>query len=68
LKSKKKNQNAVALGRLGGKARAANLTVKELSEAARKAGQARKTKLSDAQRRRVAKAAAAARWSQKGKK
>lgn len=63
----KKNANAVALGRLGGKARAAHLTSKQLSEAARKAAQARNTKLSGAERRRVAKAAAKARWKRKGK-
>jgi len=66
MESKKKNPNAVALGRLGGRARAAKLTAKELSDAARKAGQARQTKLSDAERKRIAQAAAKARWEKKG--
>ena len=39
---KAKNPNAVALGSLGGTARAAKLTPEQRSEAARKAGQASK--------------------------
>jgi hypothetical protein len=45
MSKKKKNVNAVALGRLGGlkggKARADNLTPEQRSESARKASQAR---------------------------
>lgn len=66
--AKKKNPNAVALGRLGGKARATNLTAKELSEAAQKAGEARKTQLTEAERQRIAKAAAEARWGRERKR
>ena len=40
-KKKKKNPAAVALGRKGGKTRAKNLSAEELSEAGRKAVQAR---------------------------
>jgi hypothetical protein len=65
MTSKKKNPSAVVLGRLGGRARAANLSAKELSESARKAGLARQTKLSDAKRKRIAQVAAKARWRKK---
>ena len=57
----KKNPNAVALGKLGGKARAASLSARERSEAARKAGKARSEKLSAAERSRIAKLAVQAR-------
>jgi hypothetical protein len=57
----KKNPNAQALGRLGGKARAVNLSRREISEIASKGGKARASKLSAAERRRIAKFAVAAR-------
>jgi hypothetical protein len=52
--AKKKNPNAVNLGRLGGKQRARNLSSSELSRIASKAGKARSKKLSAAERRRIA--------------
>lgn len=57
----KKNPNAVALGKLGGKARAASLSATERSEAASKAGKARSAKLSAAERSSIAKQAVRAR-------
>src|SRR5579863_4414449 len=57
----KKNPHAKALGSLGGKARAENLSGPEISEIASKGGQARALKLSVAERRRIAKLAVAAR-------
>lgn len=57
----KKNPNAVALGKLGGKARAASLSAEERSEAASIAGKARSEKLSAAERSRIAKLAVQAR-------
>ena len=57
----KKNPNAVALGKLGGKARAASLSATERSEAASKAGKARSEKLSAAERSRIATLAVQAR-------
>jgi hypothetical protein len=63
---KKKNPAAVALGRLGGVARAKSLTPEEREESARKAGKARLTTMTAKQRREVAKKAAAARWAKKG--
>jgi len=71
----KKNPHAVALGRLGGKiggkARAANMTAEQLSESGRIAGiasgEARMTSLTPAKRKAIAKKAAAARWKGKTK-
>lgn len=57
----KKNPHAVALGSLGGKARASKLTATERSEIAKKAAKARNAKLSAAQRKRIAKLAVQAR-------
>ena len=57
----KKNPNAVALGRLGGKARAASLSEAERKASASKAGKARSEKLSAAERSRIAKLAVQAR-------
>ena len=57
----KKNPNAVALGKLGGRARAASLSAKERSESAKKAGKARSEKLSAAERSRIATLAVQAR-------
>jgi hypothetical protein len=73
----KKNPNAVALGRLGGKKRSEVLTPEEKAEIGKKAGQfggpARAAKLSPERRseiaRKAGKAGAAARWGKKaGKK
>jgi hypothetical protein len=62
----KKNPHAVALGRLGGEARA-QLSKEELSrinkKGAKAGGKARARKLNAAQRKRIAKVAAQARWS-----
>jgi len=57
----KKNPNAVALGKLGGKARAEKLSPEQRTEIARKAGLARNVKLSAAKRSQIAKLAVAAR-------
>lgn len=66
--AKKKNPNAVALGRSGGKARAKSLSAAERSAIARKAGNARLKKITDEQRERIARQAAQARWAKsKGK-
>jgi len=66
----KKNPAAVALGRLGGKARAAKLSPEAQSEIGRKAGMVggrrRAEILSDTRRQEIARRAAKARW--KGKK
>ncbi len=57
----KKNPNAQALGSLGGKARAKNLSLAELAKIASKGGKARAAKLSDSELSRIAKLAVAAR-------
>jgi hypothetical protein len=57
----KRNPHAVALGKLGGKARAAKLDQAERTAIARKAGNARTSKLSKAERVRIAKLAVTAR-------
>ena len=63
---KKKNLHAVALGGLGGKARAAKLTAEELSAIGRmggkEGGKARAAKLSKQERSESARRAAEARW------
>lgn len=65
----KKNPNAVALGRLGGKTRAKVLTLEEQARIGRKAGlvggRARAEKLSKKQRSEIARKAAAARWAKR---
>jgi len=58
---KSKNPNAQALGSLGGKARAKNLSGAEITEIASKGGNARAERLSAAERSRIAKLAVAAR-------
>ena len=64
----KKNPNAQALGSLGGKARAENLSDAEISKIASSGGKARAAKLSAAERKRIAKLAVAARErNRKGK-
>jgi len=56
-----KNPNAVALGKLGGRARAKKLSPEQRAEIARKAGLARNVKLSASRRSQIAKLAVAAR-------
>jgi hypothetical protein len=58
---RKPNPNAQALGSLGGKARARNLSDSEIAQIASKGGKARAAKLSYAERSRIAKLAVAAR-------
>jgi hypothetical protein len=62
-----KNQAAVELGRLGGKARAERLSKDELSKIAMKGVKARKIKLSPKRRKEIAQQAAAARWLHKNR-
>jgi len=57
----KKNPNAQALGRLGGKARAESLSDAEITKIASKGGKARAAKLTAGERRRIAKLGVAAR-------
>jgi hypothetical protein len=57
----KKNPNAQALGSLGGRARAKNLSDAEVIKIASKGGKARAAKLSAAELSRIAKRAVAAR-------
>jgi hypothetical protein len=57
----KKNPNAVALGKLGGIARASSLSKAERSAIAKKAAAARNASLSAADRTKIAKLAVAAR-------
>ncbi len=59
--TQKKNPAAVALGKLGGKARAKSLSGTERSEIAKNAAAARNASLSAAERKRIAKLADAAR-------
>jgi hypothetical protein len=61
---KQKNPNAVALGRLGGKKRAASLSKEERSRIARKASRAAKAKITPEQRREWGRAGAKARWEE----
>ena len=56
-----KNPNAVALGKLGGVARASSMSKAERSAIAKKAAAARNASLSAADRTRIAKLAVAAR-------
>jgi hypothetical protein len=62
---KKKNIHAVALGRLGGKGRAAALSSQELSEIGKHGARQRLTKVSKAERSRIASIAAKKRWQKK---
>ena len=57
----KKNPNAQALGRLGGRARATTLSEAEIVKIASKGGKARAKKLSPARRREIALKAVAQR-------
>ena len=61
MSKKGKNPNAQALGTLGGKARAKNLSDAKITEIASKGGNARAANLSAAERSRIAKLAVAAR-------
>jgi len=65
--TEKLNPHAVALGKLGGKARAAKLSPAERSAIASKAGKARSSKLTKAERVRIAKLAAKAREDKRAK-
>ena len=77
--AQRKNPHAVALRKLAGskpgKARAANLTAKQLSAIGRKGGKAggklggkaRAAALTPVQRKEIARKAAAARWGKKNK-
>jgi general stress protein YciG len=62
-------EHVARIGKLGGKARALNLSEEELSAIGRKGGEAggaaRAKKLTRAQRSAIAKKAAAARWGKK---
>jgi hypothetical protein len=58
---RKKNPNAQALGSLGGRARAKNLSDAEVIKIASKGGKARAAKLSATELSRIAKRAVAAR-------
>jgi hypothetical protein len=58
---RKKNPHAQALGTLGGKARAEQLSDSEIVKIASKGGKARAKKLTAAERKRIAQAAVAAR-------
>ena len=64
-----KNKAAVALGRLGGRARAVKLSAGEQSDIGKKAGliggKARARALTKEQRQEIARKAAAARWGKK---
>ena len=57
-KEKEKNSAAVALGRLGGKARAKRLSKKKLSEIGKRGAEARAEKLSPRRRQEIARHAA----------
>lgn len=61
----KKNAAAVALGRLGGKARLRTMTEEERSAIASKAGKTRAKKQSAEERAAQARKAAKARWAKK---
>ena len=63
----KRNPHAVALGKLGGKARAATLSESERKAIASNAGKARSSKLTKAERVRIAKLAVKAREEKRAK-
>jgi len=58
---KQPNAHAQALGALGGRARAENLSEDRLKEIARQGGRARAAQMSASERKRIAKLAVAAR-------
>jgi hypothetical protein len=59
----KKNPNAVALGRRGGRARAERLSADELSAIGKKGAKARLKSTGSSERREIALKAAKARWA-----
>jgi len=61
----RKDPAAVSLGRKGGKAKAANMTADERSEAMRELGRARMANLTKEQRQALARKAVKAREAQK---
>jgi general stress protein YciG len=65
----RKNPHAVALGRMGGKARAEALTPEELAnigkKGGKKGGKARAQALTPEQRSEISRKAAAARWAKR---
>jgi len=65
MRRKSKNPAAVALGKLGGKARAKTLSAQEQSMIGKLGNAARNENLSADERQRLAKAAAQARWSKR---
>jgi hypothetical protein len=66
--TQKQNPHAIALGRLGGKARAKKLSAAERSAIASKAGNARTSSLTPAERRRIATLAVIAREEKRAAK
>jgi hypothetical protein len=66
--AKKKDPNAVALGRKGGKARAASLSASELSAIGKKGAKVRFSGLSAAERSEITRKAVMARWSKAKRK
>ena len=65
--TKKKDQNAVALGSKGGKARAKKMSAEALSAIGRKGAKARFQRLDENKRRDIARKAAEGRWGNRGK-
>ena len=68
MAGKKRNPAAVALGRLGGKARAKILTAAERSEIAKMGAAAQSKRLSSAERKRIAMLGVKARQAKRSKK
>jgi sarcosine oxidase gamma subunit len=68
MTAKKKNPNAVALGRRGGEARAERLSPDELSVIGKKGAEARLKNLGGSERQQIAVKAALARWAKAKKK
>jgi len=64
---KKKDPNAVSLGRRGGKARAERLSASALSSIGKKGARSRSQSLSASQRSEIARKAASARWERSKK-
>jgi hypothetical protein len=62
-KSKQKNRAAVALGRLGGKARAEALSAADRKKIAGEAGKKSRENMTTKRRREIARKAARARWA-----
>jgi hypothetical protein len=63
MSSKKKNPNALALGRSGGRARAERLSADELSAIGKKGANARLKSIGSTERQEIARKAANARWA-----